>query len=361
MAALIDGLHVVRPRPDRALAEGRPGRLGPAHLARAAASAPAKAPAGASTSTSASTCSAPRSDKNLVTAAPSARWRSCRPAPSPPAAWWSTPASASPSSRPAGPHRRRDPRRAQPLPRRAGAVRAALRRPHAGQHARPRRGLPARRAAASRLRRSSRRSGSTAPRSRRTWRRSPGAARWSPRPDAVEAATRRARAADARELVRGRARADRRSRSPATRRAAPAARAARARAGGLPGRGLRAALRRVVRRVHVAEQERTPGTPSSPRPSPATVQADGLQGRVRGRAPAPRRRRAGQAAARVRRRRQGRVQPPPAAAARARPQAQAAARPLVRARVPALCRMRRLRGTGSTRSATPRSAGSSAS
>ena len=49
--------------------------------------------------------------------------------------------------RPAGPHRRRDPPRAQSLPRRPAALRAALRRPHDEQHARARRGLPARHAA----------------------------------------------------------------------------------------------------------------------------------------------------------------------------------------------------------------------
>ena len=46
MAALIDGLHVSRPRPDRPPPEGRPGRLRPAHLARAARSGASKAPAG---------------------------------------------------------------------------------------------------------------------------------------------------------------------------------------------------------------------------------------------------------------------------------------------------------------------------
>ena len=67
---------------------------------------------------------------------------------------------------------------------------------------------------------------------------------------------------------------------------------------------------------------------------PPALQADGLQGRVRGRAPAPRRRRARQAGRRVRRGRADLLHAPPAAAARARPEAQAEAGPLVRAGVP---------------------------
>ena len=42
MAALLDGLHVLGPRPDRPLAEGRPGHLRPAHHARAARSGRAR-------------------------------------------------------------------------------------------------------------------------------------------------------------------------------------------------------------------------------------------------------------------------------------------------------------------------------
>ena len=50
----------VGPRPDRPLAEGRPGDLGPAHHARAARRPRARRRPAASTSTSASTCSARR-------------------------------------------------------------------------------------------------------------------------------------------------------------------------------------------------------------------------------------------------------------------------------------------------------------
>ena len=118
-------------------------------------------------------------------------------------------------------------------------------------------------------------------------------------PDAVEEATRppeavvpvRELTAAERELVdarRGRRRG----------RAAPAGGDPRARARRLPGRGLRAPLRRVgaPRPRGRAGAHAGPHRAGRGRGPPA-VQADGLQGRVRGGPPAPRRRRAGQAAA----------------------------------------------------------------
>ena len=78
------------------------------------------------------------------------------------------------------------------------------------------------------------------------------------------------------------------------RRAAPARRDPRARARRLPGRGLRAPLRRggpPGPRGRAGAHARPRRAGRGRRPPP--VQADGLQGRVRGRPPAPRRRRAG--------------------------------------------------------------------
>ena len=119
------------------------------------------------------------------------------------------------------------------------------------------------------------------------------------------------------------------------RRAAAARGDTRARARGLPERGLRAPLRgggparaggRAGARARSRRARRGGG--------PQSLQADGLQGRVRGRAPAPGRVRARAAGRRARRRGACVVQPASAAPARARAEAQAEARPLVRARLP---------------------------
>ncbi len=137
----------IGPRPDGSLAEGRAGGVRPAHLARAAG------------------CFA-QGDGGLDRPLPRLRPARCR-------------QRQEPGYGVTGPHRRRgvhkrrshrphgrrhqralpgargparqdrcrDPARAQPLPRRPAPLRTPLRRPHDDQHARPRRGLPARAAA----------------------------------------------------------------------------------------------------------------------------------------------------------------------------------------------------------------------
>ena len=135
----------VRPRPDRPLAEGRPGRLRPAHHARAARGR--QQGAGRQRGPLPRLRPARRGERQEPRCGGSAsgRWRSC-------------PRSAVPDradghrlderfpelARAARQDRRRHPQRAQPLRGRAAPLRAALRRPHDGQHAGPRRGLPAR-------------------------------------------------------------------------------------------------------------------------------------------------------------------------------------------------------------------------
>ena len=138
----------VRARPDRPVAEGRPGDQRPAHHARAAARRQQDAGGERATSTSASTCSEQASAKNLLTAD---RERTV--------AVVST--SAVPTGRMVIDVNERFPELAAQLDKIDAATRsehnlyldaqrlvgAAVRRPHDDQHARARRGLPARPAA----------------------------------------------------------------------------------------------------------------------------------------------------------------------------------------------------------------------
>ena len=179
MAAMLDGKHVLGPGPDRPRAEGRPGRS-PTCGSRATRDRGLQQGVG-------------RRDRPDARLRPARRRQPARtsrpPTPSGPSPW-----SPRPRSRPRAmvidtgvrfPALDAQPRGDRRRPRAAtsnvyldaaGAQRGAVRRPHADQHAADRRGLPARLPADLRRRRSSRPSASTAPPSRRTSRRSAGAA-----------------------------------------------------------------------------------------------------------------------------------------------------------------------------------------
>ena len=154
MAALLDGLHVARPRPDRASPEGRPGRLATCGIAREPArdrrqgarpaqrrratrlrparrgDAPRTSPPPTRDRTVAVVSTSAVADRRMVIDAERALPR---------------------ASRRADRDRRRRPAPSDNLFIDAQELsRAAVRRPHAGQHAHARRGLPARRAAACR-------------------------------------------------------------------------------------------------------------------------------------------------------------------------------------------------------------------
>ena len=279
MAALLDGLHVLGPRPDRPRAEGRPGRLRPAHLARAARAASTRRRAGSRRpATSASTCSArptPTEPRDAPT----------RTAPS---------RSSQHSAVPTGRDGRSTPtmrfpelaRRSSTASTRATRARATTststrrRSPSAlfGDHmpanmlllgAAYQRGL---------LPVSARGDRAGDPAQRRRGREEPrrlraGAARSSPRPDAVEAGHARRPSAPARELVRAPSASWSRSRSTATaascagcsRSACPTWSPTRTR----PTRA-RYAERRAPRARGRAGAHAA-GTPSWPRPSPASL------------------------------------------------------------------------------------------
>ena len=313
MAALLDGLHVVGPRPDRPRAEGRPGRLRPAHLDASRSAAPRKAPGRlASTSTSASTCSArptprtssPRDPDRTVavvstSAVPTGRMvvdaERALPASSPARSTASTP-------RPAREHNLYLDAQAA---RRARCSATTCRPTRCALGAAYQRGmLPV---SGDALEQAIRLNGAAVEKNLAAFALGPRRGRGARTPS--RRATRAARA-PARELSERRARAGRARRQRRRRRAAPAAsRCACPSWSPTRTRPTRAATPRSCAAVHVAEQERTPGARRAGRGRrPPPVQADGLQGRVRGRAPAPRRRSSRRKLQRgVRRGRQGRA------------------------------------------------------
>ena len=235
MAALLDGLHVARARPDRAQPEGRPGRLRPAPPTARRSTAPAAPPRRAPTSTSASTCSAPPTPRNLATADPERTVAVVSTSAVPTGAMVDRPGGRLPELTRAR-STRSTPSRApgdERLPRRAGARRALF-----GDH------MPANTIAA-RRRLAARRAADLARGARAAIRLNGAAVEQQPRrvrlgprgvagPEAVERAPRPAAAPRAR-AERRRGRADRRG-DAGRRRAAPAARGPRARPDRLPGR-----------------------------------------------------------------------------------------------------------------------------